>query len=91
VIGRLFRNKRLDLSTIVGFAMSTTMYFSLLAWDPTFLVRTYGLGNTEVGSIMGAVTMIGGTVGTLSGGLLMDRLRSSPESGHWAARLSKVC
>lgn len=44
-------------------------------WMPTFFHRTYSLSVGRAGTLFGAITVLGGLVGSLLGGWLADRLR----------------
>ena len=44
-------------------------------WMPTFFHRTYHLSVGRAGALFGAITVLGGIVGSLLGGWLADRLR----------------
>ena len=50
--------------------------YSLSSWLPTLFLRKYELTQTEVGTILAGITLLGGVSGTLAGGFLSD----------WAAR-----
>src|SRR5882757_7849712 len=45
-------------------------------WSPAYLMRVFNLGSDVVGSRTGALEAISGILGTLTGGLLADRLGS---------------
>ncbi|MGI8747848.1 MAG: hypothetical protein ACR2J4_05800 [Deinococcus sp.] len=48
--------------------------YGLLAWAPTFLVRSYGLSMTQAGLGFGAVMVVSGAGGVVAGGWVADRL-----------------
>jgi MFS family permease len=43
-------------------------------WSPTYLMRVYHMGSAYVGSRTGALEAVAGIIGTLSGGIIADRL-----------------
>jgi predicted MFS family arabinose efflux permease len=57
--------------TLLAFALGGLSY-----WIPTFGVRTHGFTESQMGLIIGGVTLVSGAAGVLSGGILADRLAS---------------
>ena len=57
-----------SLSLIALLSIGTTL------WYPTFLIRTYGMNETQVGLYFGMVMLVCGTIGTIFGGWLSGRL-----------------
>ena len=62
--------------TFAGAAMTFALG-GFAVWMPTFFHRTYGLGVGHAGTLFGAITVLGGLVGSLLGGWAADRLRPS--------------
>ncbi len=58
----------------VGFALLSFSSYGSGAWIPTFLQRTHGMSVRESGIWYGAIVMVAGTLGVVSGGWLADRL-----------------
>ena len=48
--------------------------YGLLLWLPTYLIRSFGLGPSEIGLRLGIMFGIAGVIGALGAGLLTDRL-----------------
>jgi len=69
----LIRNKAYWTITL-GSAMMTFAVGGLQVWMPTFLVRMRSLPLDRANTIFGAMTVVSGTVATLLGGWLGDRL-----------------
>ena len=69
----LVRNGAFVTATL-GMAMMTFCLGGLQVWMPTFLNRVRGVGLDHANLVFGASTAITGTVGTLLGGWLGDRL-----------------
>ena len=67
-------DKALWSSVFIGMAMIGAFQYGLTAWVPTFFIRSYGWNTAEIGQLYGAVFLICGTSGTLTGGWLCDRL-----------------
>ncbi|MDY6876975.1 MAG: MFS transporter [Chloroflexota bacterium] len=63
--------------TLVSFAIGGLTY-----WLPSFAVRTHGFSENEAGFLIGAVTVLTGAAGVLSGGFLADRLIRHTPSGR---------
>jgi MFS family permease len=59
--------------------------YGLLAWTPSVLERSFGLGLLERGQFMASLLLIGGCTGIFAGGVLADRLGALDRG--WYARL----
>ncbi|MBP7868292.1 MAG: MFS transporter [Acidobacteria bacterium] len=70
----LRRNREYVLA-VAGYTAITFASGGMADWFPTFLSRHRGMSHAEAGSVLGTVTIIGGLLGTLTGGILADRLR----------------
>jgi MFS family permease len=69
----LFRNKAY-WTVSLGMAMMTFAVGGLQVWMPTFLTRVRGVPLDRANLLFGGMTVISGTVATLFGGWLGDRL-----------------
>jgi predicted MFS family arabinose efflux permease len=69
----LFRNKAYWTVTL-GMAMMTFAVGGMQVWMPTFLTRVRGVPLDRANLVFGGMTVIAGTVATLFGGWLGDRL-----------------
>jgi len=49
--------------------------YGLLAWLPSYLIRTHGLTPVDTGVALGLITLVLGSLGILGGALAIDRLR----------------
>ncbi len=67
-------DKAMWSSVFIGMAMIGAFQYGLTAWVPTFFIRSYGWNTAEIGQLYGAVFLICGTSGTVTGGWLCDRL-----------------
>ncbi len=63
------------LVTFAGAAMTFALG-GFAVWMPTFFHRAHGLGVGRAGTLFGAITVLGGLVGSLLGGWLADALRA---------------
>jgi len=63
--------------TLISFATGGLVY-----WLPSFAVRVHGFSENEAGLLIGAVTVLTGAAGVLSGGFLADRLLRRTPSGR---------
>lgn len=50
--------------------------YALLAWAPTYFQRHYGIPATQIGYPLGWIVMFSGVAGTISAGLIGDRVAS---------------
>lgn len=64
---------------IGGGALTGFAYFSILQWMPSYLDRSYDMAPSEIGSWLAPVMGIGGGLGALVGGRLVDTLSRHDE------------
>lgn len=57
----------------VGAGLAAFTSYGIGNFMPSFLIRTYGFNNLEVGSSLALITGIGGAIGTFMGGYLADK------------------
>ncbi|WCM29491.1 MFS transporter [Sphingomonas sp. QA11] len=70
---------------LVNLAVATAAIatYGLSAWAPTFFHRSFGMTAAEIGGRLGLVTMLAGSAGTFSAGLIGDWLvRAGREDGR---------
>lgn len=65
-------NKRLMLGLIIGSAMMAVAIQGTMVWTPTYARRILGASPAEVGTMMSVAVALGGIVGGLSLGVLID-------------------
>ncbi|AIT79869.1 spinster family MFS transporter [Novosphingobium pentaromativorans] len=73
-IAALLARKRGFWLLSFGAASSSMLGYGLAFWLPSLLQRSFHLELVETSWFIGAVLLLGGSVGVLSGGLLADRL-----------------
>ncbi|MEM7159595.1 MAG: MFS transporter [Myxococcota bacterium] len=81
-VRRLFRSPAWRINT-VGMTLMTFTVGGLGAWMPTYLARAHDLSTGEAGTGFGAVTVLGGLIGTLVGGWLGDRAQAKGAGGYF--------
>jgi MFS family permease len=69
---------------VAGYVAVTFASGALAEWAPAFLTRFRGVTTAQAGLITGAGVGLGSLLGTLSGGLLADRLRGRTRSPYFA-------
>jgi len=79
---RLFRIPSFTLVTLAGAAMTFTLG-GLAVWMPSFFHRQWGLSVAQAGTYFGAITVVGGIVGSLAGGWLADALLKVTSRAHF--------
>jgi MFS transporter, Spinster family, sphingosine-1-phosphate transporter len=76
----LLKNKAY-LASILGYAAVTFSLGGISWWMPSFLHRVVGLTESSAGFIMGAITVVAGLSGTVTGGFIAQR---------WSRKTSKA-
>jgi len=69
----LWKRKTFRYIALAGGATNFASY-SVINWMPSYLLREFNLSMSEVGIWMGLATGLGGIIGTIGGGMLVDRL-----------------
>ena len=64
-------------------AIATFSVGGLAAWMPSYFVRNFGLSVARAGVLFGAVTVLAGIAGNLSGGWAADRLRERTKRAYF--------
>jgi sugar phosphate permease len=77
----LFRNRSFVITTLAMAAMTFALG-GLAQWLPTFLYRMHGQSVAAGNTMFGAITVISGITGTLTGGWLGDRLQRRSRKGY---------
>jgi MFS family permease len=74
LIAHVSKHRRTFVTQSLGFAMSSSVNFSLVLWIPAVFVRRFDWGEAQAGRLQGLLTMTIGPVGVLVGGWLANRL-----------------
>jgi predicted MFS family arabinose efflux permease len=76
---------------VVAAALHSFSGYGLLAWNPTFLIRTYGIATGQVGLLLGLTFGLAGGIGTFLGGYLGDLLgRRQPRWYAWLPAIANM-
>jgi MFS family permease len=67
-------HKRMIGGMMLGYGLSAMGTQGMMTWAPTYARRVLGMGAAEVGGFMSLAVAVGGVVGGLGLGLLVDRL-----------------
>lgn len=71
------------LYTVLGYAAYTFVIGGLSFWMPSYIVRYFDGVTAEKGNLVfGAVTVVGGFIGTILGGTLADRIERRSGNGY---------
>ena len=74
-----------------GAASSSMLGYGIMFWMPSLLQRSFGLDLVETSWFLGAILLMGGTVGVLAGGRLADRLGSADRAFYgWVPAVAYV-
>lgn len=76
VVSYMRANSLTLFSHHVGYALCAMMAYGVSAWIPTFFIRTHGWTAGEAGIYYGAIVVIFGTAGVVTGGWMADKLTS---------------
>ncbi|WP_339707949.1 MFS transporter [uncultured Sphingosinicella sp.] len=68
--------RRFYVPLLASFALIASMSYGMATWIPSLLVRRFDWTLDEVGFAYGMIILIGGTSGTLLGGVLADALKA---------------
>jgi MFS family permease len=60
---------------VVGSLTAVTGY-AVTSWSASLFVRLQGLSTADAGKLIGLIGVIAGPIGTIAGGILLDRLRA---------------
>ena len=69
----------------IGLGIFNIFGYAAAVWMPTFFMRSHGMTLVESGAWLGIGASIGGIMGSMGGGMLVDHLRKRGE--YWQLRL----
>ncbi len=87
VLSALLRRKAF-LHLALGNSLSSICTYGITQWTPTFLIRSFGMGLTEVGGWTGLAVGTSGILGLITGGLLITKLL--PRDVRWELWLPTI-
>ena len=74
LMSHVARHRRTFFTQGLGFAMSSSVNFSLVLWIPAVFLRRFDWNEAQAGRLQGLLTMFIGPIGVLTGGWLANRL-----------------
>lgn len=87
----LRRRRGIMTAQFAGFSMNALMGYTLMAWAPAFMGRSYGWKSSEIGPALALTLGISGAIATLGSGYLADRLWSRGVKGsHYLVAASAL-
>jgi len=76
---------------VIGLSLASFVGYGMVLWVPTFMVRTHELSLTEAGFIMAMLIGVGGGIGTLLAGRIVDYVgRRSDAWRSWSVTVSQL-
>jgi len=75
-LGYLSANLRGYAPFLLVAALTAVTGYAMTSWSSSLFVRAHGLSPAAAGKLIGLVGIVAGPLGTLSGGVLLDRLRA---------------
>jgi predicted MFS family arabinose efflux permease len=82
-LGYLWSNRAMR-HLILASTLSVTITYGVSAFQPSFLMRTYGLSQLQTGLMLAGLMGVVGGAGAIAGGWLTDRLQArNPAWGVW--------
>ena len=82
---RFLITRRAYVLIVFGTALQSLSGYAVITWGPAFLARVYGMSWSDIGTGLGWVIGIGGTVGAIVGGRLADHM--ARRDVRWYMRL----
>ena len=73
---------------MLGSGLTSVGYLALMQWSPSFLSRSFEMGSGEIGSWLAPAIGVSGGLGTLLGGVVVDRL--GVRDSRWSAWVPAV-
>ncbi len=75
-------------SIALGVGFAAIPGYGLGVWSPSFLVRVHGMSLVDAGLWLGIIGVVGGSIGTIFSGLLVDKL--AVRDARWQLRIPAV-
>ena len=77
VLRFMFNHRRAYAPMFIGLAVQSVMVWGIIAWMPSFFIRTHGWSVTRFGQVLGLINLIILPLGLMVGGVLAERLARS--------------
>jgi MFS family permease len=75
-IAYLWANLRAYAPFLAGASLTAMSGYAVTSWSASLFVRLEGMSAADAGKLIGLIGMIAGPLGTISGGIVLDRLRA---------------
>jgi MFS family permease len=72
----LWRNLRFYAPFLAVASLISISGYAVTSWSVPLFVRLYDVGQADAGKLVGLIGLIAGPLGTLAGGIVLDRLRA---------------
>jgi len=76
VLAFLVRHRRVYICHFLGYSIFALVAYALLAWLPTYFIRTFGWSTGHVGLVYGSIVLVFGTLGVIGAGWIADLIRA---------------
>jgi len=70
----LLKKRRSFWHIAMGASLNGLVVYGVASWTASFMIRSHGLGTTELGIWLAMILGVGGAMGVLLGGFISDRL-----------------
>ncbi len=93
LLGHMRRHPVAYASHLIGFSLLALLFNALVAWMPTYLIRSFGIQAGQAGVWLGFILLVFSTSGILTGSWLADwlRARGAIDATMRVGLLSGVC
>jgi MFS family permease len=87
----LRRRRAVFTSFALSFALFSMVIYGALGWLPVYMTRAFGWGPARIGSTLGVVNVVSAGLGTLLGGIAVDRLaRMGRQDAHLRVFMTSI-
>ena len=81
LVARYLWHQKSFVHLSIGAALHAFVGYGLIQWNPSFFVRSHGLGTGEIGTILALLAGLAGGAGTFFGGWFADKI--APRDVRW--------
>lgn len=76
----MWQHRAIFLPLYLGFAVCFLANYGAAAWNPTMLMRSFGVSRSELGAVLGPMMLVFSLIGPLIGGILVDAVMRRDDS-----------